>query len=42
MEGLIITEQITPKEVCDLAICYGASKKDLVNIIYEKYLRGHR
>lgn len=40
MEGLIKSNQITTKDICDLAICYGVSKKDLKNIIYEKYAKG--
>lgn len=39
MEGLIKSNQITAKDICNLAICYGVSKKDLKNIIYEKYAK---
>ena len=39
IEGLLKTEQITAKEICDLAVSYGTSKKDLVNTIYDKYVK---
>lgn len=40
MEGLIKSNQITAKNICDLAISYGVSKKDLINVIYEKHTKG--
>lgn len=39
IEGLLKTNQITAKEICDLAVSYGTSKKDLVNSIYDRFVK---
>lgn len=40
IEGLLKNGQITAKEICDLAVSYGTNKKDIANVIYEKYIVG--